>query len=251
MSEHNGPWPPRSEPPPPTRRALHLGLWIGLIAAVGAGVWALSRLLPGAVSSSDDWSNVAYGLGMTAVVSAWLLRTRHLNLRRTAQYAAIWIGVLAMLGLGYSYRGELGGVWTRLRSAVAPGMAASTAPGEMVVTQDDQGNFTLLGQVNGQPVRFVVDTGASDIVLTPADARRLGVDVDHLSYPHPTETANGVGRSAPYTARSLVIGGLALANVDMAIDAAPMSTSLLGMSFLRRLESYQVRDGRLYLRWRG
>ena len=119
----------------------------------------------------------------------------------------------------------------------------------MVVSQDDQDNYVIVGQVNGQPVRFTVDTGASDIVLSPSDARRLGVDVAHLTYPIEVQTANGPGRSAPYKAQSLAIGDQRLLDVPMEIDAKPMPTSLLGMSFLNRLKSYQVKDRRLYLNW--
>ena len=250
MSQQRGPWAPRSEPPkPPPRKPFRLGLWIGLIVAVGAGVWALSRLFPGAVASSDDWSNVAYGLGLTAVVSALLLRMPRVNLSRSARHVAIWAGLLAVLAAGYSYRGELGALATRVRAAFAPGLAVETGPREMVVSQDDQGQFLVIGQVDGQTVRFVVDTGASDIVLSPADARRLGVDVTHLTFPKVVETANGPGRAAPYTARSLAIGQLRLTNVAMTINAAPMSNSLLGTSFLKQLDSFQVRDGRLDLKW--
>ena len=164
MSDHKGPWEPRSEPPPPetTRKRPHLGLWVWLIAAAGAGVWALSRLLPGAVSTGDDWSNVAYGLGLVAIVSAGLLRTRTIGLRQGLRYVAVWIGLLAVLGLGYSYRGELGAAAMRIRSEFAPEVGVNVGSREMLVTQDDHDQFVLIGQVDGQTVRFVVDTGASD-----------------------------------------------------------------------------------------
>ena len=139
----------------------------------------------------------------------------------------------------------------RVRSEFAPGYAVQTGPHEMVVTQQEGDSFVVIGQVNGQTVRFVVDTGATEIVLSPADARRLGVDLDHTVFTSEMETANGIGRGAPFTAQTFTVGKLALNNVPMSINATPMSSSLLGMSFLKRLESYQVKDGKLYLRWRG
>jgi len=247
MSDRQGPWAPRPEPPP--RRSFRLGLWIGLTLAAGAGVWALSRLAPGAVASAEDWSDVAYGLGLVAVVSALLLRAPRVTLGRSARHAAIWIGLLAMLAIGYSYRGELGALAGRLGVEAAPGLGAGSGPREMVISQDDRDQFVVIGQVDGQTVRFVVDTGASDIVLSPADARRLGVDVTRLTFPRLVETANGLGRAAPFIARSLTIGQLRLSNVEMSVNAAPMSASLLGMSFLRRLDSFQIKDGRLDLKW--
>ena len=252
MPEPRGPWDRGpDEPPAAAHKPFQLGLWVSLIVGAIAGVWALTRLFPGAVSSRDDWSNVVYGLGLVAVVSAGLLRRGRVSLGQSARYVVIWLGVLVALAVGYSYRGELGALALRVRSDFAPGYAAVAAPHQMVVSQDDQGQFVVIGQVDGQTVRFVVDTGASDIVLSPADARRLGVDVDRLAYPAVNETANGLGRSAPFRARSLVIGDLRLSDVAMSINAKPMTASLLGMAFLRRLQSFQVKDQRLYMTWRG
>ena len=255
MADHRGPWasgpvePPQKPPRP--RASFQFGLWIGVIVAVGAVVWGLSRLFPGAITSDQDWSRVAYGLGLVAVVSAGLLRTRRVSLGRSARRLAIWAALLVGLALGYSYRGELGAIATRLRGQFAPEVGVRAGPHELVVGRDDQDNFALMGQVNGQTVRFVIDTGASEIVLSPADARRLGVDVAKLTFPELTETANGLGHTAPFKAQSLEVGGLKLSNVAMAINATPMSSSLLGMSFLKQLNSFQEKDGRLYLRWRG
>ena len=258
MTREKGPWDsePDEEPPQMIRlpqtseNHYRYDLWAVLIVAVAFVVWGLVWMFPGAVASPEDWSRVAYLLLALAVVAGGLLRARQITLGRTAGYVAIWVGILAVLVLGYSYRGELGDVATRVLSAFAPGYAVSARPHEMVVSQDDQDNYVVIGQVNGQPVRFTVDTGASDIVLSPADARRLGVDVAQLTYPIQVQTANGPGRSAPYTAQSLAIGDLRFSDVSMEIDSKPMPTSLLGMAFLNRLESYQVKGRRLYLKGR-
>jgi aspartyl protease family protein len=126
----------------------------------------------------------------------------------------------------------------------------ATAPQEMAVAGDPDGHFILYGQVNGQTVRFLVDTGASGIVLSPADARRVGLDPAGLNYSRAAETANGVGLSAPFTADTLAVGAIRFSDVEMEVNQAPMSVSLLGMTFFRRLESFRMEGGRLYLRWR-
>lgn len=116
--------------------------------------------------------------------------------------------------------------------------------------QDAQGAFQVVGRVNGQRVMFVVDTGATDTVLSPTDARRLGVDTGGLNYALPVETANGAGRAAAFTADSLAVGPIRVSNFPMSVNQAAMSRSLLGLSFLRRLDSFEVRDRKLILRWR-
>jgi aspartyl protease family protein len=108
-----------------------------------------------------------------------------------------------------------------------------------------------MGQVNGQAVRFLVDTGASETVLSPADAKRIGVDTAGLAFDHPSETANGVGYAAPLTADSLAVGTIRFENVPMLVNQAPMSSSLRGMSFLKRLESFKVSGRKLYLKPRS
>jgi aspartyl protease family protein len=99
-------------------------------------------------------------------------------------------------------------------------------------------------------VRFIVDTGATGVVLSPDDARRIGVDMAGLRYTEVAETANGIGYGAPLTADRLEVGPIAMSDFKMSVNQAPMSASLLGMSFLRRLESFRVEDHKLVLRWR-
>jgi aspartyl protease family protein len=108
-----------------------------------------------------------------------------------------------------------------------------------------------MGEVDGAPVRFVVDTGASDIVLSPQDAARAGLLPPSTKYSRPSETANGVGYGAPMDVRSLEVGPIRLANVRVFVNQAPMSASLLGMTFLDRLDSFEVRGDQLFLRGRG
>jgi aspartyl protease family protein len=126
----------------------------------------------------------------------------------------------------------------------------AAGPHELVVTQDDEGGFFVIGRVNGEPVRFLVDTGSSETVLSPADAHRLGLDTAGLQFDRMAETANGIGYGAPITAGSVAVGSIEVTGLPMVINKAPMTSSLLGMTFLGRLESFQVRGHKLYLKAR-
>ncbi|MDB5428400.1 MAG: family clan aspartic protease [Phenylobacterium sp.] len=251
MPDQGGPW--EREPPGDGRRTIprrRFALWLGLIAAVAAGVWLLAQMVPGGVTSSEDWVWIIRAVGLTAVVSTGILTAGRVRWGEKARHAAIWVGVVAVLFVGVAYRGELAGVAQRVRSEFAPAYPVATGAHELVVTQDNGGGFFVMGQINGRPVRFLIDTGASDTVLSPADARRLGVDVAALHFDHVAETANGLGYGAPFTADSLAVGPIKFANVPMAINQSPMSYSLLGMTFLRRLDSFEVRGSKLVLKWR-
>jgi aspartyl protease family protein len=240
---------PWSQPPRPSPRARRR-IWLGLLLAL-AGVAALvglARLTAGRELSGGDWGYVGLrGLMLVLAISALL--AQGLNLGRTLKYGLIWLGLGAVLMLGFTFRDELGFAAARVGSEFAPGAAMQTRPGEMVIARDMDGAFYVLGQVNGAPVRFLVDTGASEVVLSPADARRAGFDVDAMDFSRTFQTANGIGRGAELVADSLSIGSVGRRDVRIAVNQAPMGTSLLGMSFFRHLTSVEIRGDRLYLRW--
>ena len=251
MADDDGPWAgPNPKPAPrpaPWRRRRGVALAVAAVAAAGA--FALSRWFPGRLTSTADWSNLAQPLALLALVSASLF-SRRLKLGEMARYISIWAAIAAVLLLGYTFRDEFAAVFARARSELIPSYAVATDPHGMVLTQGADGAYSVMGAVNGQPVRFVVDTGASDIVLSPADARRMGVDTASLNFSGVYETANGLGRGAPFTAGSLSVGPMTLSHVPVSINQAPMSASLLGMSFLKRLDSFEIRGRRLFLKWR-
>jgi aspartyl protease family protein len=211
---------------------------------------ALRLLFPGQLSTMDQ-ADAFRLLGLLALVSSGLVFARRIRLGEAARNAAIWVGLLALLLLGYSFRGELAQAFARVRGELIPAYAAPATPRSMVITASDDGGFYVMGQVNGATVRFAIDTGANGVLLSPADAARVGLDVGGLQFASPAETANGVGYLAPVTLAALNVGGMKLANVPAAVNKAPMSSSLLGMAFLRRLDSFEVHGDQLTLKWKG
>lgn len=137
-------------------------------------------------------------------------------------------------------------------TAAAPARPASLADSpfhgiEIPVARD--GHYFVRAVVDGIPVDFVVDTGASDVALTMADAERLGFRRHQLDFSRRYQTANGIVRGAPVTLRELRIGQYSLFDVEASVTEGALGISLLGMTFLQRLEGYTVRDGRLVLHW--
>jgi len=110
------------------------------------------------------------------------------------------------------------------------------------------GHFVLSAEVNGAPVRFLVDTGASLVFLTPDDARAAGINLRELEYTDLVGTGNGVTRAAPVVLQEVRIDDLALDNVRGAVLDS-LGESVLGMSFLRRLKGFEMREGSLTIDW--
>lgn len=127
--------------------------------------------------------------------------------------------------------------------------AGAWSDGELVLEAQRNGHFLLEARVDGRDVTFMVDTGASAVVLRPEDARRLGFYPGTLDYDVVFETANGRAHAAMVTLRELTIGELELADVPAAVVQQPMPISLLGMTALSRLDSYRVEGERMILRW--
>lgn len=253
----HGPWshPPEPIPvvaPRPTRRlrpTRELVIWLGIVGLGIALYVGLQFLFPGQLAR-DDQMVALQMLGWLALVSSALVFARRMRFGEVMRNIAIWGAIAGVAILGYSFRDEAVAAFQRVRGELIPAMAIPTGDHALTITAADDGGFYVMGQVNGAAVRFAIDTGANGVVLSPADAARAGVDVDTLKFASPSETANGVGYVAPVTLSNLTVGQIKLANVPAAVDKAPMTTSLLGMAFLKRLDSFEVKGERLTLRWR-
>ncbi|WP_210490992.1 retropepsin-like aspartic protease family protein [Microvirga antarctica] len=168
------------------------------------------------------------------------------------QATAVTFGVLIGALLLYSSRSEILAVLDRTIGDVAPGRTVVNPEGEVVAARRSDGTFLVTGQVNGRDARFIFDTGASTIVLRAEDAAHLGVKADSLTYSVPVSTANGMALAAPVTIASLALGPIEERNVRALVArAGVLQINLLGMSFLERLSSYEVRGNRLILRGKG
>ncbi|MGE5268725.1 MAG: TIGR02281 family clan AA aspartic protease [Thiohalocapsa sp.] len=133
--------------------------------------------------------------------------------------------------------------------AQAPASAAHAAmPNALTFRANPQGHVIVDGAVNGAPVRFLVDTGASVVALTLQDAAAAGISRNDLNYTLAFRTANGVARAAPVTLRELRIGQLVIPDVQ-AVVQENLFSSLLGQTFLTRVDSYEMRDGVLTINY--
>jgi aspartyl protease family protein len=126
---------------------------------------------------------------------------------------------------------------------------AAVAPvqGGAVMKAGD-GHFWADGEVNGARVRFLVDTGATAVALTPADAERLGIDLQRLHYGYSVVTAGGKARAASVKLAAVSVAGARLEDVDALVIEKGLDASLLGMSYLGRLSSFQATRQALFLR---
>lgn len=248
MSDPKGPWIKHSDPEPPS--SLRVLLWLALLAVIGMSLWSLSTLFPRQPNSDWDQALVIQFFVILALVSGGVIFSRRFRFGEALRNIAIWSGIVLLLAIAFSFQEELRAVYVRLRAELIPGYPVMTSAKELVLTQSEDGHFYIIGEVNGTRVKFMIDTGASDVVLSPGDAKRLGIDVAGLDFSQPYQTANGVGYGAPYRVGHMTLGDVELTDVPVSINQAPMGESLLGMSVLRDTASMEIRDRKLFLRWR-
>ena len=129
---------------------------------------------------------------------------------------------------------------TAQTTAGSPEAEAATAAGQTSIRKSSDGHYWADGQVNGAAVRFLVDTGATAVALTPDDAQRLGFTPANLTYGYRVVTAAGPARAASVKLASVTVAGARLENVDALVIEKGLDTSLLGMTYLGRLASFQA-----------
>jgi aspartyl protease family protein len=130
-----------------------------------------------------------------------------------------------------------------------PAPSGTRVANTLTYAADGSGHFFVDAAVNGVPVRFLVDTGATFVALSPDDAATAGIASGNLNFNEAMNTANGVAHAARTSLRSVRLGQLEIPDVTAVVMDQPMPFSLLGMSFLSRVDGYAIRDGVLTIEW--
>lgn len=190
--------------------------------------------------SGDQIGNLIYLVLLGSVIAGWFFVQNRNNLNKTMQYMAAWalifVGVVAVYGL-----------WQDIRQTVQPQQMVTASEGRIELPRAPDGHYYINLQVNGAPVRFVVDTGATSMVLTQDAARRAGIDMDGLHFLTEAMTANGVVRTARVTLDEVALGPFTDSRVPAYVNGGEMQNSLLGMSYLNLYHSLQITGGKLVL----
>ncbi|HEY8565129.1 MAG TPA: TIGR02281 family clan AA aspartic protease [Beijerinckiaceae bacterium] len=160
--------------------------------------------------------------------------------------AVLW--ALGVAGLAALWGG---GAAERLaaRSGAQPSAVAGSEGRVVTLSADLRGHYTVHPAVDGKRVRMMVDTGASIVALSHEDAQLAGVAVKPHQFTARISTANGIVSAAPIRLAEVRIGEIVVRNVEaVVLPKGALATSLLGMSFLKRIGGFEITGGRLTLR---
>jgi len=188
----------------------------------------------------NDIGRLTYLVLLGVGVAGYFLVAHRDRLGQALRHAVLWglifLGVIAGAGL-----------WNDIRSDLNPRQAVFAEDRRIEVPRAPDGHYYLRLDINGTPVDFVVDTGATDIVLTQADARRAGIALDDLIYSGRANTANGTVRTARVRVDEIALGPIRDTAVPVWVNEGAMTTSLLGMAYLQRYERLEISGGTLVL----
>ena len=198
--------------------------------------------------TTREFSSLAVNVALAVFVGAMVFVLFRERLSKALEAALFWVVIGLLLLVGYTYRAELRAIGDRVMAELLPGWAAQRGR-TVEITRGRGGDFSVRAQINGARVSMVLDSGASAVVLTQEAAKAAGLPLEVLNYSANVETANGRTRVAPVTLDRLEVGNIVERSVP-ALIAQPgqLKSNLLGMSFLNRLESWEVRGDTLLLR---
>ncbi len=183
--------------------------------------------------NSDDVARLAYLGILGAVLVGWFITQNRQSLGRLAQQAVAWglifLGVIAAIGL-----------WGDIRQTIRPQQSTMRADNSVNLPRAPDGHFYLTLMINDVAVDFLVDTGASQMVLTQDDAEKVGLNPADLAFTGRATTANGEVRTAPVRLAQVSLGKITDHNVRAWVNAGEMEQSLLGMSYLQRWSKIEI-----------
>ena len=187
-----------------------------------------------------DSARLIYLSILAVVILGSVLITRKGQLRKLAYQSGVWL--LIFIGVVAAVAG-----WQDIRQAGPLYVLQSQEGGQIIIPKQRDGHFHLKLTINGKMVKFLVDTGASEIVLNNKDAELLGFDTEKLDYWAYANTANGKVRLAPIRLDTISLGDYKDRNVKATINEAPMRFSLLGMRYLNKFGSIEIKNSQMIL----
>lgn len=186
---------------------------------------------------NDTFGRLAYLILLLLAVSGWVIVEYRGRLGFAMRTAAAWGLIFVGVAAGY-------GLWTDIQTRIAP--MQQVTPGAVEMPRAEDGHYYATLTINGKPVQFLADTGATNMVLSRADATRVGVDMEGLRFIGQATTANGTVRTARVTLPQVDFGPFNDRDVVAYVTDGDMDGSLLGMDYLGTFK-LQIEGGKMVL----
>ena len=221
--------------------------FVAAVALTAIVVVAVAYVITGDISPLFDGPGATYSILLLGLLLSAFAVARP-GFRTVFKALLLWGGIGLIAVIGYTYRGDLQVVASRVSGELVPG-SAIVLEDSVELTRRDDGHFHAHFDLGETRAEFIVDSGASLVVLTHEAARRAGIDVDRLNYLQPVQTANGQTSVARVWLDEMTIGSITKRNVEAAV-ARPgdLNVNLLGLTYLNQLSEWGVQNNRFIMR---
>ena len=195
--------------------------------------------------TADQTANLIYALLFLVLVVSSLV-ARGLPFRQTATYAFAWVAIFGSLFVLYSFRHVAGQVWEQVKRDFNPGEPIQTGRSVRIFKSED-GHFHINAKVNGYPVKFLIDSGATISTMSQADAQAADVPIETFGFGAAVDTANGVAMMRRARVDRLNIGSIERKDLAILVSVDVDELNLIGMNFLSSLRSWKVEGDEMIL----
>lgn len=187
-----------------------------------------------------DTARLLYLSLLGVMVGTYFFAYSRQTISKSLQQALAWIGIFTLFVIAYGERDVF-------LAELFPRSARQLDGQTIALSRSLSGSFEAMLEVNGVPVLFLLDTGATDVVLSQKDARRVGLDMDGLVYSGRASTANGIVRTAPVLLDSIAFKDFEDRRIAASVNSGSLDVSLLGMSYLDRYNRIEIRGNQMQL----
>jgi len=190
--------------------------------------------------NQHEWANTIYTLTLLLFLISGLIIRNKTNKSTLLKQLGIWFAIIFVGVVLYNFKNQILGSFLPYKPIIKKDNSI-----EIRKSSDD--HFYISAEINNKSVLFMVDTGATNTILSIKDAKRIGIDIHNLKFNIPYNTANGIIYGASAKINEIKIANAVFKDVWISINKEDMGTSLLGMNLLNRFKGYSVLDDRLII----
>lgn len=196
--------------------------------------------------TEDQNINLVFAIGALVLVASALF-SRRMGLGEVIRNILAWVAIFAFFIVGFSYQREILAAWSRVTGEMTGANEQTVVGDALRIRQSADGHFWVNAKVNAQPVRFLIDSGATTTAMALATAQNAGVEISNSPFPVVLITANGSVEAQRGTIQSLQIGPLVARDLPIVVAGEFGESNVIGMNFLSKLKSWRVEGAEMVL----
>lgn len=196
--------------------------------------------------TEDQNINLVFAIGALVLVGSALF-SRRIGFGEIVRTALSWVAIFAIFIVAFSYKTELLGVWNKVTGELTGAHEQQIVGDTLKIRQSADGHYWADAEVNGIPVRFLIDSGATTTAMTLKTAQAAKVDINEGGFPTYLSTANGTVEAQRGTIQSLRVGPIAASDLPIVVAEAFGDSNVIGMNFLSEMKSWRVEGQEMIL----